>query len=199
MSLRTVEAVNTTAAVFFRRVAKEMAPGSCSKPLLNSALHRVRLAIHRRLAAARARNTVLPLPGTLEGTLLEFLREATPETGVGIRMFLEGKPRAVKPIIREQLLLIAREAIVNALRHSRATKIEVDLEYLRCFLRVSVRDNGCGINPDTVQEAGNPRHGIRGMRARAETINAQFEIWSRPRAGTEVRVAVRTDVAIAPE
>ena len=130
---------------------------------------------------------------------MEFLREAIPETGVRIPAFLQGKPRAVKPIIRDQLFLIAREAIFNALRHSRATKVEVELEYLRSSLSMSVRDNGCGFNPDTVQEAGNSHRGLRGMRARAETINAQFEIWSRPRAGTEVRVKVRTDVAIAPE
>jgi len=114
-------------------------------------------------------------------------------------MFLQGKPRAVKPIIGEQLFLIAREAIVNALRHSRPTKIEVELEYLRSFLSVSVRDNGCGFDPDRVPQIGNSHRGLRELRASAETINAQFEIWSRPRAGTEVHVAVRTDVAIAPE
>jgi signal transduction histidine kinase len=197
MPSRTVEAVITT-PVFSPRGADEMAPYPCPKPVLNSALGRVRLAIHRRLAAARALHTTLPLPGTLEETLWEFLRETIPETGVRFRMFLQGKPRAVKPIIREQLFLIAREAIVNALRHSKATKIEVELEYMRWFLSVSVRDNGCGFNPDTVQKTEDWR-GLHGMRARAETINAQFEIWSRPRAGTEVRITVRTDVGIAPE
>jgi signal transduction histidine kinase len=176
-----------------------MAPDSRSKPALNRALRRLSLAIHRRLAAARALHTALPLPGTLEESFLEFLREAILETGARIPMLVRGKPRAVKPLVREQLSLIAREAIVNALRHSRATKIEVELEYKRCFLCMSVRDNGCGINPDTVQRARNPHRGLHGMRARAETINAQFEIWSGRRAGTEVRVQVRTDVAIGPK
>ena len=176
-----------------------MAPYPCPTLVLNRALGRVRLAIHRRLAAARAPYTALPLPGTLEDKLLQFLREDIPETGVRIPMLLRGKPRAVKLIIREQLFLVAREAIVNALHHSKATKIEVELEYMRCFMSVSVRDNGCGFNPGAVQEAGNPHRGLRGMRTRAETINARFELWSGPNVGTEVRITVRSDVASAPE
>jgi signal transduction histidine kinase len=42
---------------------------------------------------------------------------------------------------------------MNAVRHSEETSIEVEIHYLRDLLRVSVRDNGIGINPDAVQES----------------------------------------------
>jgi signal transduction histidine kinase len=94
-----------------------------------------------------------------------------------------------------QLFLIGREAIMNAFRHSEATKIEVEVQYLRDLLRVFVRDNGCGINPDAVQKESDSHWGLRGMRERAKNIGARFDIASRPGAGTEVHIAVPVDVA----
>jgi hypothetical protein len=57
---------------------------------------------------------------------------ATP-TGRGPRLlvFVQGKPWTLNPAIQEQLFLIGREAAMNALRHSQATKIEVEVQYLR--------------------------------------------------------------------
>lgn len=84
---------------------------------------------------------------------------------------------------------------MNALRHSQATRIEVEVQYLRDLLRVFVRDNGCGINPQAVPEESELHWGLRGMRERAENIGARLGIWSRTGAGTEVHVAVPVDVA----
>jgi len=91
--------------------------------------------------------------------------------------------------------MIGREAVMNALRHSEATKIEVEVQYLRDLLRVLVRDNGCGINPEALQKQSDSHWGLSGMRERAENIGARFDISSRTGAGTEVRVAVPLDVA----
>ena len=94
-------------------------------------------------------------------------------------------------------MLIGRESVVNALRHSGATKIEVEVQNLRTGLCVSVRDNGCGISPEALQNAEGSLWGLRGMRDRAEIIGAQLGIWSRPRAGTEVLVAIPLDAVMA--
>jgi signal transduction histidine kinase len=109
---------------------------------------------------------------------------------------ITGKRRVLRPAIQEQLFLIGREAVLNALRHSKATKIEVEVQYLRGSVRVFVRDNGCGLNPDAVQKKSDSCWGLREMRDRAGTIGAQFGIWSRSGAGTEVRIDV-LNVAIA--
>ncbi len=50
------------------------------------------------------------------------------------------------PAVRDEVYCIGREAVTNAFRHSRATRIEVQLEYGFRELRVLVRDNGCGID-----------------------------------------------------
>src|SRR5262245_22812950 len=112
-------------------------------------------------------------------------------------VFVQGKPRMLNPEIQQELFLIGREAVINALRHSEATRIEIHIQYLRTCLRLFVRDNGCGMNPDVVQKAGDSHWGLSGMRHRAENIGARFGIWSRPRIGTEVSIAVPVDAAIA--
>jgi len=133
--------------------------------------------------------------GDLEQAFSDLLREVRPERGIRIRIFIEGKPQALRPDTQEQLFLIGREAVVNALHHSEATDIEVEVQYLRCSVRMSVRDNGCGINPDMVQKESHSCWGLREMRDRAASISAQFGIWSRPGAGTEVRVNVPLESA----
>jgi signal transduction histidine kinase len=131
-----------------------------------------------------------PMPASLEQAFSNLLREVTLEGGVRPGIFVEGKRQALRPAIQEQLFLIGREAVVNSLRHSKATKIEVEVQYLRGSVRIFVRDNGCGINPDVVQKKNDSCWGLREMRDRAGTIGAEFGLWSRPGAGTEVRIAV---------
>ena len=170
--------------------AAEQTPGdSPSKPVLSRALRLVRRAIDEGRAALQGLQTALPLPASLEEAFSDLLSELTPERSGQLRIFIHGKPQVLKPAIREQLFLIGREAVVNALRHSHAATIEVEVQYLRRFLRLLVRDNGCGLDPAVVQKARESHWGLRGMRDRAEKIGAQFGIWSRPGAGTEVRVA----------
>lgn len=168
------------------------------KPTLSRALRVVIRAIDEGRAALCGLNAAPCVPSSLEQTFSNFLTEVTPARGVRLRIFVQGKPRALKPAIQEQLFLIGREAVVNALRHSKATKIEVEVQYLCDLLCLFVRDNGCGIKSDEVQKARDSHWGLRGMRDRAENIGARFGIWSRPCAGTEVRVAVPVDVVMAP-
>jgi signal transduction histidine kinase len=124
-----------------------------------------------------------------------LLSEVATGWGLRLRDFVQGKPWALNPTIQEQLFLIGREGAMNALRHSQATKIEVEVQYLHDLLHMFVRDNGRGINPEAVQKEGDSHRGLRGMRERAESIGARFGVWSRISAGAEVRTAVPVEVA----
>ena len=97
------------------------------------------------------------------------------------------------PALQEQIYLIGREALVNALVHSEATSIETEVEYLHRRLRVVVRDNGCGIDPVMLRLGRTGHWGIARMRERAESIGAQLRIWSRPSGGTELEISVPAD------
>jgi len=184
------------ASMLLDQAVEETPVDSPSKPALISALRLVRQAIDEGRAAIRGIHTASPAPSSLEEALSTLLNEVVPlGRGVRLRIFVQGNPRALNPAIQEQLLMIGREAVMNALRHSHATKIEVEVQYLRDLVRVFVRDNGHGINPEALQKEGDSHWGLRGMKERAENIGARFGVWSRLGAGTEVRVAVPVDVA----
>jgi signal transduction histidine kinase len=128
-------------------------------------------------------------PSSIERELSGFLEQFS-TTGVRCEVSVAGHPKELKPAIREQINQIGRQALANALLHSEATCIETEVEYLPHRLRVVVRDNGCGIDPQPVRTQTDAHWSIVGMRDRAESIGAKLTIWSRPGAGTEVEISV---------
>ncbi len=132
-------------------------------------------------------------PQTLEQAL-HSLREELKPGGVRFRIFVTGRSRLLKPGIQEQLYLIGREALVNALRHSNAASIEAEVEYLPRQLRLVVRDNGCGIDPQFARSGRDGHWGLLEMRERAVTIGGRLRIWSKPGCGTEVEVCVPGEI-----
>ena len=128
-------------------------------------------------------------PSSIEQELSSFLEQFANGV-VRCEVSVAGPPKQLKPAIQEQVNLIGREALVNALLHSEATCIEAEVEYLPHRLRVIVRDNGHGIDPQVTQTRDDAHWGLTGMRDRAESIGAKLTIWSRPGAGTEVEISV---------
>ena len=106
-----------------------------------------------------------------------------------------GSPRNLNPLVRDEVYHIGRELLVNAFRHSRASCIEVELEYARWRFRMIVRDDGCGIDPEVLRAGREGHWGLPGMRERAERVGARLTVWSRAAAGTEVAVSVPNSIA----
>jgi signal transduction histidine kinase len=116
-----------------------------------------------------------------------------------LRVSMEGTPRELHPILRDDIYRIAREALRNAFLHAQASKIEADITYGVRLLRLRIRDDGKGIDPKLL-EAGRDGHwGLRGMRERAEQIGARLDIWSQTGAGTEVDLRVPGSIAYGRE
>ncbi len=126
----------------------------------------------------------------LEQALSRIEQELALDERIGFRVIVEGHPRPLHPIIRDEVYRIGREALVNAFRHSGASNIEVEIEYAPKHLRLLVRDNGCGIDPKVVRSGREGHWGLSGMRERAEEIGAKLKVWSRGGAGTEVEVSI---------
>src|SRR5262249_30536602 len=75
--------------------------------------------------------------------------EGKPE-GPELRISVEGRPRPLHPLFRDEVYRIGREALINAFRHAEAKNIEVEVEYSRRF-KLWVRDDGRGIEPHVLQ------------------------------------------------
>jgi len=111
---------------------------------------------------------------------------------------VEGTPQDLLPITRDEVYRIAGEALRNAFRHARARRIEVDIRYDRRQLRLQIRDDGQGIDPQLLRTDGLSGHyGLRGMRERAQSLGGELTIWSEVNAGTEIDLTVPSSGAYA--
>jgi signal transduction histidine kinase len=170
--------------------AVEQVPAdSPSKPSLSRALSLLQRVIDEGRGTLQGLRSSAVASMTLEEALSVLCEEFT-SGGVCFRVFVSGQPKKLSPEIREQVYMIGREAMLNALRHAQATRIEAEVEYLPDGLRLAVRDNGCGIEPGVVRTGRDAHWGLLGMRERAGNIGAKLRILSRPGAGTEVEISV---------
>jgi signal transduction histidine kinase len=131
----------------------------------------------------------------LEQAFSGIEQEFADQGQAGFKVIVEGQPRPVHPVIRDEVYRIGREAVVNAFRHSGAKRIEVELEYAPSRLRVLVRDDGRGIDDDVLRLGRDGHWGLSGMRERAERIGARLRVWSRDEAGTEVEMSIPGNIA----
>ena len=106
---------------------------------------------------------------------------------------LEGTPRSMHPIVRDEVYRVTGEAMRNAFRHAEAQRIEVEIHYDERQLRVRVRDDGKGIDPKLISADGREGHfGLHGMRERAKLIGGNLTLWSELDSGTEVELSIPT-------
>jgi signal transduction histidine kinase/ligand-binding sensor domain-containing protein len=114
----------------------------------------------------------------------------------------EGDRRTLSPTTQNEICRIALEILRNAYRHAHARKIEAEIRYGNQMLRLRIRDDGKGMDPEVLKEGGSPGHwGLRGVRERAKRIGAQVDFWSEAGAGTEFQLEVPANVAyeISPD
>lgn len=114
------------------------------------------------------------------------------------RVDVEGEPRDLHPILRDEVYRIAGEGLRNAFRHAQANRIEVEIHYDASELRLRIRDNGKGIDPQVLEHDGRAGHwGLHGMRERAKIIGGNLEVWSMVQSGTEVELTIPGRTAYA--
>ncbi|HVO90117.1 MAG TPA: triple tyrosine motif-containing protein, partial [Casimicrobiaceae bacterium] len=108
-----------------------------------------------------------------------------------LRVDVQGASRALHPIVRDEIFRIGSEAMRNAFRHASATQIEVELRYDERQVRLRVRDDGKGIDPQVLRAEGREGHyGLHGMRERAKLAGGKLTIWSGPASGTEIELTI---------
>lgn len=134
-------------------------------------------------------------PAALADLLREF-RDTLPESSsASFEMKVIGEARPLDPLAFDEVLHIGKEAVLNAVRHADAARVEVELTYRTKQLTLRISDDGKGIDAKTL-ESGRPGHwGLQGMRERARAVGATLEVWSRRGAGTDIQLVVPATAA----
>jgi signal transduction histidine kinase len=138
-----------------------------------------------------ARSAIAALSELGDRPLAHVLAENAEEVAArhGIRLELDVEPvSGVGRDAQEALIRIAAEAIANAARHARATKVHVGLSNGDA-VRLVIADDGIGF--DAAAVSGRPgRFGLPNMRERARALGADFSVSTTPGAGTRVEVVL---------
>jgi signal transduction histidine kinase len=109
---------------------------------------------------------------------------------------VNGEPRELHPIVRDEVYRIGREAIANSFQHANPVRCETEINYDRTQLRISFRDDGRGVDAAVLEsERRSGNWGLPGMYERARKIGARLEVWSRAGVGTEVELRVPATIA----
>ncbi len=138
------------------------------------------------------------LPNALSVLAAQLRDDTDPLSVVRIDVNVEGRPRSLQSLIRDDVYRIASEAMRNAVRHAQARQIQVDVQYDQQYLRLRIRDDGTGIDTATLEGQGISGHwGLPGMRERAELIGGTLDVRSRLKAGTEVELSLPASKAYA--
>jgi signal transduction histidine kinase len=95
------------------------------------------------------------------------------------------------------LYRVAREAVANAIRHSGAAHIRIDVGLDHGCAVMQVQDDGKGFDPAAAEREGRAM-GLFTLRERVALLNGQAEIASRPDRGTTVQVRIPIDSGRAP-
>ena len=149
-----------------------------------------------RHSLTEARRSVMDLRASaLEGhdlpaALSEAARVWTAGSPVEVQVDVEGESPHLPQETEQHLLRIAQEAVTNAVKHSQASRVRIQLEMERRKLSLRVADNGQGFEQnDAFSEVGG-HFGLLGMRERAERLGGELQLHSQPGHGTEVEVTV---------
>jgi ligand-binding sensor domain-containing protein len=183
-------------------VADDALASGTDEERMRRALEKLSGWLGQAVSEGRTALHALRVSTTEKNELAEFLERTVKEqcldANLSVATTVVGDARNLHPIVRDEVSLIAREAIHNACIHSRGSQLRVELGYAE-DLRLRIRDNGVGIDPD-VLDAGKKGHfGLRGMRERSARIRAKLTISSSRNHGTEVTLKIPGDVAYLSE
>lgn len=132
--------------------------------------------------------------GDSSDAIAGVLDRLTDLEGIEAHFSVAGEPFRLPPVTENNLLRIAQEAITNAVKHARATRIEVRLVFARDAIRLVVSDNGCGIDASVPPPVGS-HFGLVGMRERAAETHGTLTIESDHGKGTVVSFAFPVSAA----
>ena len=178
------------------RVAVDRVPSiSPERPRLNGVLAIMDRVIGEGRNAVRGLRSYVGEDDDLETAFARMPQELGAQGTIDFRVIGNGRARPLHTVVRDEVYRIVREALANAFRHSRAASVEVEVEFTANHLRVFVRDDGRGIDPQVLQSGLDGHWGLLGMRERAERIGARLRIWSRAGMGAELELCVPSDVA----
>ncbi|HET8563095.1 MAG TPA: sensor histidine kinase [Candidatus Binatia bacterium] len=126
--------------------------------------------------------------GTLERRLREELEIFRARTGLKLKFQCTIKAESLPYEVERELYFALREGIINSVRHSRASELNLSLSQNEATYNVNLSDNGVGFDPASIESS--THYGLRSMKQRIEKFGGQVSIDTAPEKGTWISMTV---------
>ena len=126
--------------------------------------------------------------GDFRQRIQQVVADLTESRDIVTTIRMHGPMAAVGGELAEHAQAVTTEAVSNALRHSGASRLTIEVSVADMFI-LDISDNGCGIPVDNTRNSG-----LANMKHRAEQLGGTCEITNPPEGGTRVHwIAPLTD------
>lgn len=109
---------------------------------------------------------------------------------VAISVEREGEAFALPDLVAGNLLMLAQEAVTNALKHGSPGKIDLRLRFSPDRVELEVKDNGRGFDPGTAPGQSDGHFGLQGMHERIKRLGGTLAVKASPGCGASINVWV---------
>jgi two-component system nitrate/nitrite sensor histidine kinase NarX len=132
--------------------------------------------------------------GGLEGSLREYLRKYSRQTGIVATLSCEGDTRrSLSPRSEVQLLRVVQEALTNTRKHADAGRVAVTIDCLPAGTTLTIEDDGVGFDPASVTGSMDGGFGLASMRERVSQIGGRLDVHTAPNEGTRITVRLEPE------
>jgi signal transduction histidine kinase len=151
------------------------------------------LAIHTSEAvreAIFALSLAQPAAGRLLSELRRLVREAGKSEELEADLVVSGEPSRLSAESEQTLYVLAREALINVVRHARARRVLVSLRYSDGHVDLVIQDDGIGASEQILrhyQESGT-HFGMKRSRRQVEDLGGSFDVSNGEESGLAIRV-----------
>jgi signal transduction histidine kinase len=133
----------------------------------------------------------------LAEALETLARQMTLNTSAQAQVRVTGASHRLDAAKEHHLLRIGLEALTNALKHGRATRIDIELAFGLDAVRLVVTDNGQGLEW-AERATGGAHFGLQGIRERVDKLGGVLDIDSTAGAGTRLAVTIPAQIEEQP-
>jgi len=178
-------------ALQFDGIANALGPASINA---REQLTRVRRQVEAYIREARQSIWDLRSPiletHDLEAALRAFAKDVIADKPIRFTSVVTGNDDARAPKIDNELLRIGQEAITNAVRHSGARRIHLEITFDADAVTLGIDDDGCGLEGERTVNDDDGHYGLTTMRERAEEVGGTLTIRTSAGQGTSIKAVI---------
>jgi signal transduction histidine kinase len=155
----------------------------CARVQLRSTIAEVREAVWDMRHSNEPAPAIAPL-------LQKMAEQVSHEFKVPVECQILGKPFDIAQSTGHELLMVAREALYNAVRHAQPSKVALIANFELEKFALRIHDDGSGFDPQSEAALSEEHYGLIGMQERVKHVGGTFQLKSRPGAGTDLAIEV---------